>query len=92
MKYIITEERIADIKQSEVKMGPLGSAIIQAFELYGLPYVIKYLVLYTEKNDEYFILVFSNHYYSSETKQNVETFIESMIPARILMVFNTVDW
>lgn len=92
MKYTITEERITDIKQSEVNMGPLGSSIIQAFELYGLPHVTKYLVLYIEKDDEYFILVFSNRYYSKETKENVETFIEKLIPAKILMVFNTVDY
>lgn len=92
MKYTITEERITDIKQSEVNMGPLGGAIRQAFDLYDLPQVISYLVLYVEKDDEYWVLVFSNRYYSSETKEKVELFIEKMIPARILMVFNTIDY
>lgn len=91
MKYIITEERITDIKQSDVKMGPYGNAIIQAFELYNLPHVIKYLVLYTESSDDYIILVFSHNYYSSETKEKIESFIERLIPAKIYMVFNTID-
>ena len=91
MKYTITEQRITDIEQSNVNMGPLGGAIRQAFDLYGLPHVFKYIVLYTEKNDEYFILVFSYHYYSREAKENIESFIEKMIPARILIVFNTID-
>jgi len=92
MKYIITEEKINRIDQSEVNMGPLGAAIRKAFELYDLPQVSYYLVLYTEKTNDYFLLVFCHGYYSSETKERVELFIKRLVPVEfLLIIFNTID-
>jgi hypothetical protein len=51
MKYIITEEQEKVIDQSKFNMGPLGYAIRQVMDIYDLPWVTKYIVMYLEDND-----------------------------------------
>jgi len=91
MKYIITESQITNIDQSSVNMGPLGGVIKQAFNMYGLPMVEKYLVIYTEKTNEYLLLIWSYTYYSIETRNKLESFIQKLVPANLLVVFLNLD-
>lgn len=91
MKYIITEEQVRDINQSLINMGPLGGIILRAFDMYELPNVEKHLVIYTEKTNEYLLLIWSYTYYSIETRSKLESFIRKLVPANLLVVFLNLD-
>jgi hypothetical protein len=54
MKYIITEEQSTSIDQSKVNMGPLGPSIRQVIDLIEIPLIDKYIVIYMDKDKEYF--------------------------------------
>jgi len=91
MKYIITESQATHIDQSKVDMGPYGDAIRKAFEMYGLPKVNHYVVLYTGESNEYYVIVFTNRYYNLETSFNISSFIKQFVPADVIVILNTED-
>ena len=83
MKYLITEEQSIEINQSKFNEGPLGFAIRQVMDMYDLPWVEKYVVIYLEDNDYLMILWSSRGAVSSEMERKIANYIEQFVPVNL---------
>jgi len=83
MKYIITEEQEKVIDQSKFNMGPLGYAIRQIMDIYDLPWVTKYIVMYLEDNDYLMILWSSRGAVTSEMERKIAKYVEQFVPINV---------
>ena len=83
MKYLITEEQSTGIDQSKFNIGPLGDAIIQIMNIYDLPWVSKYIVMYLEDNDYLMVLWSSRGAVSSEMERKIAKYVEQFVPVKL---------
>jgi len=83
MKYLITEEQSTEINQSKFNMGPLGFAIRQVMDMYDLPWVEKYVVMYLEDNDYLMILWSSRGAVTSEMERKIANYVEQFVPVNL---------
>jgi hypothetical protein len=87
MKYIITEEQAKQIDQSKIDMGPLGPSIKSLIDLFQIPLIDRYVIIYIKDNDSYLILLWSKRgYISSEFSWELTKQVEKYIPANITIV------
>jgi hypothetical protein len=85
MKYIITEEQEKVIDQSKFDMGPLGEAIRKVIDLYDLPFVEKYVVIYMDNNLYMLILWSSRGAVSSEVERRIAKRVEQFVPVELMV-------
>jgi hypothetical protein len=85
MKYIITEEQEKVIDQSKFNMGPLGGAIRHVMDLYDLPFVKKYVVIYFNDNSYMLILWSSKGAVSSEVEHRIAKRVEQFVPVNLMV-------
>jgi hypothetical protein len=85
MKYIITEEQKKVIDQSKFDMGPLGEAIRKVMDLYDLPFVEKYVVIYMDNNLYMLILWSSRGAVSSEVERRIAKRVEQFVPVELMV-------
>ena len=77
----ITKEKVID--QSKFNMGPLGDAIRQIMDIYDLPWVTKYIVMYLEDNDYLMILWSSRGAVTSEMERKIAKYVEQFVPINV---------
>jgi len=85
MKYIITEEQEKVIDQSKFDSGPLGGDIRQIMDIYDLPWVTKYVVIYMDNNLYMLILWSSRGAVSSEMERKIAKYVEQFVPVELMV-------
>ena len=91
MKYIIKESQL-HVDQSKVPMGQYGNDIRMAFEMYNLPHVNHYFVLYDDAYKNYVLMVYTNRLFAQETNRRIESYIENFIPVNVTVVLFDESW
>jgi hypothetical protein len=85
MKYIITEEQEKVIDQSKLELGPLGGAIRQIMDIYDLPWVSKYVVIYFKDNSYMLVLWSSRGAVTSEMERKIAKYVEQFVPVELMV-------
>jgi hypothetical protein len=83
MKYIITEEQEKVIGKFD--SGPLGGDIRQIMDIYDLPWVSKYVVIYFKDNSYMLVLWSSRGAVTSEMERKIAKYVEQFVPVELMV-------